>query len=297
MFESLLPAAILLIVVLAPMVIAVAALVWQRHWERRSDRRSPIGERLLHQAGSQARQKAEALGDEMMQSLALLMLVGPLAMLVVLLPRVDWRVLRFTSSNWLVMIGAALWTAWLVYRLLRLRGQRQKWQQGMRAEIAAAQELDRLQAEGCFVLHDVPAEDFNIDHVVVAPHAVFAIETKSRRKPGKGKASANVGYDGTCLQFPGWKETGPIKQARGNADWLARCLRDEIGEPVVVHPVVCLPGWFVTLGKGSAGAAVRVINPKMKSLFLDVGATPLLSPAQRNRIVYALSKRYPELAE
>lgn len=297
MFEALLPNAILLIVVLAPMVIAVAALVWQRHCERRSDRRSPISERLLHQAGAQARQKMDALGDEMMQSLALLMLVGPLAMLVVLLPRVDWKLLRFTSGNWLAVIGAALWTAWLVYRLLRLRGQRQKWKQGMRAEIAAAQQLDRLQAEGCFVLHDVPAGDFNIDHVVVAPHAVFAIETKSRRKPGKGKASANVGYDGTCLQFPGWKETRPIEQARAIADWLAKYLRDKTGEPVVVHPVVCLPGWFVSLVKGSAGAAVRVINPKMKSLFLDAGAAPLLTPAQRNRIVHALSERYPELTE
>ncbi|TCT21814.1 nuclease-related domain-containing protein [Thermomonas haemolytica] len=297
MLNTLIPSVILLGLVFVPLGIAIAAMLWQRRWEQRSDRRSPISERLLHQAGAQARQKMDALGDDMMERLAQLMLIGPLAMLVILLPRVRWDRLQLGWLNWLVIAGATAWVAWLVRSFTQLRRRRRQWREGMLAEIAAAQELDRLQAEGCFVLHDVPAGDFNIDHVVVAPHAVFAIETKSRRKPGKGKASANVGYDGTCLQFPGWKETRPIEQARAIADWLAKYLRDKTGEPVVVHPVVCLPGWFVSLVKGSAGAAVRVINPKMKSLFLDAGAAPLLTPAQRNRIVHALSERYPELTE
>lgn len=297
MLKTLIPAVILLGVVFVPLGIAVAAVVWQRRWEQRSDRRSPISERLLHQAGAQARQKMDALGDNMMQRVAQLMLIGPLAMLVILLPRVRWEKLQFGWINWLVIAGAAVWAVWLVRSLTQLRRRRRQWREGMLAEIAAAQQLDRLQAQGCFVLHDIPAGDFNIDHVVVAPHAVFAIETKSRRKPGQGKASANVGYDGKRLLFPGWNETRPLEQASAIAAWLAKYLRDETGESVPVIPVVCLPGWFVTLGKGSAGAAVRVINPKMTSLFVDAGTAPLLAPAQRNRIVHALSKRYPELTD
>lgn len=293
MLKTLLPTIILTALVFIPISIAVATILLQKRSEQRSDRRSPISEKLLHQAGAQARQKVDALGEDMMERLAQLLLIGPMAMLVILLPRVRWERLQFGWISWLVVIVAAAGTVWLVRRLTQLRQQRRRWQEGMRAEIAAAQQLDRLQAQGCFVLHDIPAGDFNIDHVVVAPHAVFAIETKSRRKPGKGKASANVGYDGVCLQFPGWKEARPIEQVRAIADWLAKYLRDETGEPVMVYPVVCLPGWFVTLGKGSAGAAVRVINPKMTSLFVDAGAAPSLAPAQRNRIVHALSKRYP----
>jgi len=297
MFKTLLPSLILLALVFVPLGIAIAAVLWQRRWEQRSDRRSPISERLLHQAGAQARQKVDALGEDMMERLAQLMLIGPLAMLVILLPRVRWDKLQFGWLNWLVIAGATAWAAWLVRSLIQLRRRRRQWREGMLAEIAAAQQLDRLQAQGCWVLHDIPADDFNIDHVVVAPHAVFAIETKSRRKPGTGKASATVGYDGNRLLFPGWNETRPLEQARANADWLAKYLRDETGEWVPVTPVVCLPGWFVTLGKGSAGAAVRVINPKMTSLFVDAGTAPLLAPAQRNRIVHALSKRYPELTD
>lgn len=297
MLKTLLPSVILTALVFIPISIAVATVLLQKRLEQRSDRRSPISERLLHQAGAQARQKMEALGEDMMERMAQLMLIGPLAMLVILLPRVRWDRLQFGWLDWLVMAGATAWAAWLVRSLIQLRRHRRQWREGMLAEIAAAQQLDRLQAQGCFVLHDIPAGDFNIDHVVVASHAVFAIETKSRRKPGKGKASANVGYDGACLQFPGWKETRPLEQARAIADWLSKYLRDETGESVVVYPVVCLPGWFVTLGKGSAGTAVRIINPKMTSLFVDAGPAPPLAPAQRNRIVHALSKRYPDLVD
>lgn len=297
MLKTLLPTIILTALVFIPISIAVVTILLQKRSEQRSDRRSPISEKLLHQAGAQARQKVDALGEDMMERLAQLLLIGPLAMLVILLPRVRWDRLQFGWLNWLVVIVAAAGTVWLVRRLTQLRQQRRRWQEGMRAEIAAAQQLDRLQAQGCFVLHDIPAGDFNIDHVVVAPHAVFAVETKSRRKPGQGKASATVGYDGRCLQFPGWKETRPLEQAKAIAAWLAKYLRDETGEAVPVTAVVCLPGWFVTLTKGSAGAEVRVVNPKMASLFVDAGTRTQLPPSQRNRIVHALSKRYPELSE
>ncbi len=294
MLKTLLPSIILLLLIFTPIVIAVATVLLMKRWERRSDRRSPISEKLLHQAGAQARKRVDALGEDMMERMFQLMLIGPMAMLVILLPRVQWDRLRFHWINWFVVAASIAWIAWLVRALLRLRKERRKWQEGMRAEIAAAQQLDRLQARDCLVLHDIPAGDFNIDHVVIGPHAVFAVETKSRRKPGQGKASANVSYDGRCLHFPGWTETKPLQQASAIAAWLANYLRGETGEPVVVHPVVCLPGWYVTLLKGSAGAAVRVINPKMTSLFVDAGERPRIATAHRNRIVTALHKRYPD---
>ena len=140
MLKTLIPAVILLGLVFIPLGIAVAAVLWQRRWEQRSDRRSPISERLLHQAGAQARQKMDALGDDMMERLAQLMLIGPLAMLVILLPRVRWDRLQFGWLNWLVMAGATAWAAWLVRSLTQLRPRRRQWREGMLAEIAAAQQ-------------------------------------------------------------------------------------------------------------------------------------------------------------
>jgi hypothetical protein len=37
---------------------------------------------------------------------------------------------------------------------------------GYDAELAVGQELDKLMREGAWVFHDVPGENFNIDHVV-----------------------------------------------------------------------------------------------------------------------------------
>lgn len=56
---------------------------------------------------------------------------------------------------------------------------------GHTAEIATANELIGLQALGYQVFHDVQADGFNIDHLVIGKNGVFAIETKGRHKRNK----------------------------------------------------------------------------------------------------------------
>lgn len=293
-FTALLPSIILLVLMIAPMGLVLGAVLLSRWNEKREARRSPLRDKLQHQAGAQARNRADALGEGILDRLMLVALIGPLTMLVILLPRVNWTQMRFNGINWLVVAIAVAWVGWLAYRITVIRTERRKWLEGMRAEIATAQQLDRLQSQGCLVLHDIPADDFNLDHVVIGQSAVFMVETKSRRKQGEGKASANVAYDGKTLQFPTWPETKPLEQARAQARWLADYLRGETGESTPVIPVVCFPGWFVQPGKDAHRSDVRVINPKMTSLFVDAGSRPRLDTAHRNRIVHALYKRYPE---
>ena len=49
------------------------------------------------------------------------------------------------------------------------------------------------------------ADKFNIDHVIIGPAGVYAVETKARRKPetGKGRSDARVVYDGTKTSISG----------------------------------------------------------------------------------------------
>lgn len=295
--NAFLPALILLALVFVPLLLVAATLVWLRRREAREARRSPLKEKLAHLPGEQARRKVDELNDLLMERMTQLLMVGPMAMLVLLLPRVRWSALKFGAVEWGVIAFAVLATVWLARDFFKVRRQRVAWGQGARAEVAVAQQLDRLQEQGCLLLHDLPANGFNIDHVVIGASAVFAVETKSRRKVGNGKASANVAYDGSVLQFPNWTETRPLEQAEAQARWLSDYLRGETGEPVVVIPVLCLPGWFVQAGRYAHRAAVRVINPKMTGLFMDMAGRPALSQAQRNRIVHALYKRYPELED
>ncbi|MBU1055794.1 MAG: NERD domain-containing protein [Proteobacteria bacterium] len=39
---------------------------------------------------------------------------------------------------------------------------------------------------GYKVYHDFPAEKFNIDHIIIGPAGVYAVETKARQKPTTG---------------------------------------------------------------------------------------------------------------
>jgi hypothetical protein len=127
---------------------------------------------------------------------------------------------------------------------------------------------------------------------VVADASVYAIETKSRRKP-EGKEGHKVGYDGTQLKFPDHVETKPLQQAQRNADWLAKYLREALGQAVTVHPVVALPGWYVDTTKEGAKAKVRVMAVGGRSAAFMADQRANTDPRFRNLVSQAIALRYP----
>jgi hypothetical protein len=122
----LLPSIILLALVLLPLGLVLALVLLAKRAEQRDARRSPLNEKLLHQAGAQARKRTEDLGDDLMERIIQVMMIGPMAMLVILLPRVNWSRLQFNWLNWLVMLGAVAWIAWLIRAIFRIRKERRK---------------------------------------------------------------------------------------------------------------------------------------------------------------------------
>lgn len=281
--------------ILLPILMAVAAVLWEKRQRRRQRRRSPHKDGPAHLPGEQLRMHLSGLADRIDDYVVQLLLVGPVVVLIVLLSRIEWSSLLVTWLDALLLAAGIGLTLWNIRRLLPLWRERRQCKDSLRAEVAVAQQLDRLQALDCRVLHDIPVGNLNIDHVVVGASAVFAVETKSRRKRGDPKAPASVEFDGKALNFPGWVETKPLEHARTQARWLAHFLEAEVGEHVAVVPVLCLPGWHVQLGKDAQRSEVRVINPKATSLFVESADRPALSNEQRNRIVHALFKRYPDV--
>lgn len=180
----------------------------------------------------------------------------------------------------------------VTYKSMRSMAQLRQNKAGLRAERAAAQEIGAVLAGSNRIFHDVQAGAFNIDHVVVSPAGVFAVETKSRRKPpaGGGADKVKVRYDGKALSFPGWSETEPIAQAERQARWLADYLRKATGESFPVTPVLALPGWFVENTARISEGMVRVINPKKSDwLFLNPRGAGL-DPAAIQRASFAVEK-------
>src|SRR5690606_17037137 len=71
---------------------------------------------------------------------------------------------------------------------------------GLLGEQSVAEQLQSLWTDGYRIFHDVPGDgEWNVDHVVVGPAGVFAIETKARTKrPGnRGERDYEAVFDGT----------------------------------------------------------------------------------------------------
>ena len=111
------------------------------------------------------------------------------------------------------------------------------------------------------VFHDFQADNFNINHIVVGPAGVFAIETKARSKAvsGDGKKDANAIYNGREIMFSNFNDTKYLDQAKRQAKWLSTWLKSAVGEPVDVFPVISLPGFYVERKAPYDG--IFVINP------------------------------------
>lgn len=114
-----------------------------------------------------------------------------------------------------------------------------------------------------------------------------------QRKLRCRKQSAQVNYDGKALHFPDHVSSKPVDQARAQADWLRKFLLSATGEAVPVVAVVALPGWYVSPGKEAHRSDVKVINPKMHNVFVNMQTGSRLSEILRAHIVHAVVERYP----
>jgi len=132
---------------------------------------------------------------------------------------------------------------------------------GLLGEKIVAEAIAPLTVDGCRIFHDVPAAGFNLDHVIVGPTGVFALETKTRRAGPAlaGRRPDEITFDGVQLIFPWGEDNFGLAQAHDRAAWLATWLRDTAGEPVLPVPVLTFPGWNVTTT--AAGADVAVVSP------------------------------------
>jgi hypothetical protein len=276
-----------------PIAVAVAVVFLIRYSQKRAGRRSPLTDKLHHGPGEQLRRELEKTSEGIDEAFMALLFIGPFLLCAWALPQLDWSKARFGISEWILTTFFLGMTIWAIRKLTRSIAKRQRVREGLDAELMTAQLLMPLVSKGCQVFHDIPADGFNLDHVVIGTHAVYMVETKSRKKAGKGKQSANVEYDGKMLRFPDHVTKKPLEQARHEARWLANFLRGAAGEAVPVIPVVALPGWFVNSGRDAHQSDVIVLNPKMHSHFTDKRNGVSLNDSLRTRIVHALVQRYP----
>jgi hypothetical protein len=283
--------------VLPILVAGGIVLAWKR-WFRNRNRRSPLTSELLRPPGFGLQEKIDEM-DVDIDAYLIMMIIMPMMLYGLWLQQ---RVFTYPTRNpvngVILVVAACILFVVALVRLMKLMKMRQKYREALSGEVATAQLLEPVIAGGGRVFHDVQAAGFNIDHVVVSPGGVFAIETKHRLKSTKGLASelAKVRYDGKTLHFPSWVETKPITQARSQAEWLSRTLTKSTGDSVAVRPVVALPGWYV---ERTGRSDVNVINPKNVAFMLKPADESPIPEDKRKRISYQLEQlsRLPDFSK
>ena len=134
---------------------------------------------------------------------------------------------------WLCVAIVCTGVAAIAY--LRLIPKARALVRGERGELKVAEVLDELRSSGYRAFHDFVGDGYNIDHVVVGPAGVFAIETKFRSgygeiefRNGEGLFVGGHAKKRTipCCRRVGTRETsiGSSKKIVGSTGGLTRWL-------------------------------------------------------------------------
>jgi hypothetical protein len=242
-------------------LLCMYGVIWLRDWQNKSQNlRPPTTDKMVRPPGESLRRKLEVLDGSLAGILIAFMMVAMLSYIILSTGTDDRhpypRLGMILQAATLLVVSLSYLT-FKLHRLMRDMGNNNL---GFKGERFVGQALNELMLDGCFVYHDFPAEkSWNIDHIIIAPSGVYAVETKTRRKRGSSKDNRVV-FDGEKIHFPGWADDYGLQQATDNARWLYQFLSSATGEKIWVTPILTFPGWWVD--RKAPTDSLAVLNPK-----------------------------------
>jgi hypothetical protein len=250
--------------------------------EKSSEKRSPLKEKPLRTPGQSLDSEIKRVKQNITIYVVLASFLGVLAFM-------EWWhwAWKLPPQPLVVTFIAAVVITYSYIKIRQFRKQVSSLILGRDGEKIVGQALEELRTKGYAIFHDVIGKDFNVDHVIVTPNGIFAIETKTRSKPVG--IDAKVIFDGEKIAFSGeHPDDKPIKQAIANADWLRRdVLLASTGKDFPVIPVVVFPGWWVEMTNKEK--RVWVLNPKALPGWIS-SQPRLLSQEDLNLAAFHLSR-------
>jgi hypothetical protein len=180
-------------------------------------------------------------------------------------------------------VAASLAAAAGAWWRLRFRPspEAQAWQRGAAGERHVARLLEPLVQQGWGVNHDlrVPGSKANIDHVVVGPPGIFAIDTKNYR------GRLRLSRDG--LLWHGRTFLAPTLSA---TRWEADKLQARIGAPdIAVVPIVAVLGGMVPGGQVTSMGVTVVPARRLPGLLRSL--PPTLTPQRAREVAAQINRR------
>src|ERR1051325_10366430 len=217
---------------------------------RKTKNRPPISGPLRRLAGQSVREELhkilnEDVGAYIAVGLAFLLLAG-------------WEWFRWWAHSppqpVVVSIIALILVTWCTIRIVKARTDIRNLKQAEKGERRVSELLTQLRRKRYVAFDDLVGIGSNIDHVLVGPGGIFAIETKSYSVFG----NECVGVDQAgVLRLSNKLAAGdPLRQATAAAERVARILNDRLRTAFDVTPVLIFPGWTLKGAKSETGVVV-----------------------------------------
>jgi len=211
-------------------------------------RRSPFSGHILYEAGHPLRIGLTQLNASCSTGLAALVFFLLAFVAALLLRRDGWMDFahRWLQILFCLLLASAL--AYFVYRLATLARLRRRLVFARDAHIAVGHGLQRTLGDANRIFHHVSGGSLareSIDHVVVGPSGVYAIQVVVRR-PGRGESDEpGVTIQGNELHFGKSDETVSIAGLSARRKLLSRDLSRIAEQPLRIRSVIALPGWQI----------------------------------------------------
>ena len=185
----------------------------------------------------------------------------------------EWlrRWLRVPFAPEIFTLFAVGMTGYCAFRIFCLRKEIRNLNQAEKGERRVSELLTQLRRKRYVAFDDLLVDQSNIDHVLVGPGGIFAIETKAYSVFGNGCVGVDELGVLRLSNQPAIKD--PLRQAARSAANIVKILKDRMRSDFDVTPVLIFPGW--TLKGAKAETGVVVLNDGMITEFFESRPTVL----------------------
>jgi hypothetical protein len=155
-------------------------------------------------------------------------------------------------------------------------------------------QLDKLERAGYRAVHDIaiPGTEDQIDHLVIGPAGVFAIDSEAwdKRLPVRTR-------NGRQLWHGPFSMKDRLEHARGESEWAAKRLSGALGAPVTVRPAMAVYGPKIHWDVANIRDVDVFSGPRLRRYLRRVARdkdTRLLSDGEVERIDKAARTAFPQ---
>lgn len=135
---------------------------------------------------------------------------------------------------------------------------------GLEGELYVGNLLNQLQSDSTYVFHDIVADGFNIDHLIVSTRGIFTVETKHYDR----KKGYKFVFHGGSLLFNGRQCSSLLIQMNGQAQYMRERIEELTGKKYPIRKVALIVGSYVD-NPDSDFSEFWILNEKSFSTFFE----------------------------